>query len=306
MFKNIVNSGEKERNSYWCHCYHCYYQTISLGQLHKSRVELAIRRLKKTTLNIQSRHSLTARKRNIYSQSLRDIAARLQSAGTERSVRSDTSCCACCTGAVWAGMLLVIPLVVIHYNDVIMSAMASQITSLTIVYSTVYRRRRSKKHQSSASLAFVRGIHRWPVNSPHKGPVTRKMFPFDDVIMYISISITFVVQVTKYFDIFRMCVSLRSVSSNTINSHTQHINVKQYLFLIYICYILLLLLIKLCVSWWNEADTAEFQWPNLTTQIDILCVSILFRHLLQWLHMWSVGILEADFLRHTKHKIAFV
>ena len=40
-----------------------------------------------------------------------------------------------------------------------------------------------KKHQSSASLAFVRGIRRWPVNSPHKGPVTRKMFPFDDVIM---------------------------------------------------------------------------------------------------------------------------
>ena len=33
------------------------------------------------------------------------------------------------------------------------------------------------------SLAFMRGIHRWPVNSPHKGPVTRKMSPFDDVIM---------------------------------------------------------------------------------------------------------------------------
>ena len=43
--------------------------------------------------------------------------------------------------------------------------------------------RRSNKHQSSASLAFVRGINRWPVNSPHKGPVTRKMFPFDDVSM---------------------------------------------------------------------------------------------------------------------------
>ena len=44
-------------------------------------------------------------------------------------------------------------------------------------------RRGSKKHQSSASLAFVLGIHRWPVNSPHKWQVTRKMFPFDDVIM---------------------------------------------------------------------------------------------------------------------------
>ena len=65
-----------------------------------------------------------------------------------------------------------------------MDAMASQITSLTIVYSLVYSGADQRKHQSSASLAFVRGIHRWPVNSPHKGPVTRKMFPFDDVIMY--------------------------------------------------------------------------------------------------------------------------
>ena len=44
-------------------------------------------------------------------------------------------------------------------------------------------RRRSKKHQRSASLAFVRGIHRWPVYPPHKGPVKRKMILFDDVIM---------------------------------------------------------------------------------------------------------------------------
>ena len=70
-----------------------------------------------------------------------------------------------------------------HYKDVIMSAMAYPITSLTMVYSTVYSRRRSKKHQGSASLAYVRGIHRWPVNSPHKWPVTRNMFPFDYVIM---------------------------------------------------------------------------------------------------------------------------
>ena len=72
-----------------------------------------------------------------------------------------------------------------HYSDVIMGAMASQITSLTIVYSTVYSDADQRKHQSSASLAFVRGIHRWPVNSPHKWPVTRKMFPFDDIIMSV-------------------------------------------------------------------------------------------------------------------------
>ena len=64
-----------------------------------------------------------------------------------------------------------------------MSMMASQITSLTIVYPTVYRGTDQRKHQSSASLAFPRGFHRWPVKSPHKWPVTRKMFPSDDVIM---------------------------------------------------------------------------------------------------------------------------
>ena len=56
-------------------------------------------------------------------------------------------------------------------------------TSLTIVYCTVYSGAAQRKHQSSASLAFVLGIHPWPVNSPHKRPVARNMFPFDDVIM---------------------------------------------------------------------------------------------------------------------------
>ena len=64
-----------------------------------------------------------------------------------------------------------------------MSAIACQITSLTIVYSTVYSDADQRIHQSSASLAFVLGIHRGPVNSPHKWPVTRKMFTFDDVII---------------------------------------------------------------------------------------------------------------------------
>ena len=71
----------------------------------------------------------------------------------------------------------------INYNGVIMGAMASQITSLPIVYSTVYSVEDQRKHQSPASLAFVRGIHWRPVNSPHKGPVTRKMSPFDDTSM---------------------------------------------------------------------------------------------------------------------------
>ena len=62
-------------------------------------------------------------------------------------------------------------------------AMASQIISLTIDYSTIYSGADQRKHQSSVSLAFVWGIHRWLVNSPHKWPVTRKIFPVDDIIM---------------------------------------------------------------------------------------------------------------------------
>ena len=80
-----------------------------------------------------------------------------------------------------------------HYDGVIMGVMASQITSLTIVYSSVFSGADQRKHQSSASLAFVRGIHRGPVNSPYKWPVTRKMFPFDDVIVitqYMYITLT--------------------------------------------------------------------------------------------------------------------
>ena len=84
--------------------------------------------------------------------------------------------CVCLLVCVW------------HYGDVIMGAIASEFTSLKIVYSSVYSDADQRKHQSSASLAFVRGIHRGPVNSPHKWPVTRKMFPFDDVIMSQGIS----------------------------------------------------------------------------------------------------------------------
>ena len=71
----------------------------------------------------------------------------------------------------------------LYNSDVIMTTMASQVTGVPIVCSTVCWGGWSKKHQSSASLAFVRGSHRWPVGSPHKAPVRRKMFPFDDVLM---------------------------------------------------------------------------------------------------------------------------
>ena len=70
-----------------------------------------------------------------------------------------------------------------HHSDVIMGMMASQITSVSNVYSTVCSGIDQRKYQSSATLAFVRGIHRGPVNSPRNRPVTRKTSPFDDVIM---------------------------------------------------------------------------------------------------------------------------
>ena len=79
---------------------------------------------------------------------------------------------------------LITTIVFFHYDDVIMGMIASQITSIKIVYSTVYSNADQRKHQSSTSLSFVWGIHRGPVNSPHKWPVTRKMFPFGDVIMF--------------------------------------------------------------------------------------------------------------------------
>ena len=74
---------------------------------------------------------------------------------------------------------------ILYYSDVIMSVMASQITSVLIVYSTAFSGEDQGKHQGSTSPAFVRGIHRWPVNSMHKGPITRKIFPFDDIIMWM-------------------------------------------------------------------------------------------------------------------------
>ena len=93
---------------------------------------------------------------------------------------------------------------VTHYSDVTIGAMACQITSLTIVYSTVYSSADQRKYQSSASLAFMWGIHRWPVNSPHKWPVTRKMYPFDDVMMWITLFYTtYTIYPLSYWTDFR-------------------------------------------------------------------------------------------------------
>ena len=113
-----------------------------------------------------------------------------------------------------------------YYSGVIMGAMASQITSLMIVYSTVYSDADQRKHQSSASLAFMWGIHRWPVNSPHKWPVTRKMFPFDDSIMDISLySLSWNLEDAR--SVFRFFQSLRNLAglSATLLPKYGHISI---------------------------------------------------------------------------------
>ena len=96
------------------------------------------------------------------------------------------------------------PEVEYHYSDAIMSATASSINGIPIVY----------KHQSSASLAFVRGIHHRLVDSPHKVPVKRKLFPFVDTIM-ISESL-FTCKHTAYFALvgygMRVVNTLRTIA----------------------------------------------------------------------------------------------
>ena len=67
-----------------------------------------------------------------------------------------------------------------------MGAVAFQITSVSIVCSTVDSGADQKKTSKLRVTGLCVGIHRWPVNSPHKWPVTRKMFPFNDVIMHCN------------------------------------------------------------------------------------------------------------------------
>ena len=102
-----------------------------------------------------------------------------------------------------------------------MSPMASQITGVSIVYSTVCSGADQRKHQRSASLAIVRGIQRWPVISPHKGPVTRKMFPLDDVTMIWQVSPQLsygdTCQIWTWFDEFDIYFC------NTINFYNEEI-----------------------------------------------------------------------------------
>ena len=113
-----------------------------------------------------------------------------------------------------------------------MGAIAAQITNVTIVYSTVYWDPDQRKHQNSASLAFVKGIHRGPVNSPHKWPVTRKMFPFDDVIM-IELSFQLFGMSQHRCDIIVILLSTFYCLCNKLWKYTQLKKIKQTLFILF-------------------------------------------------------------------------
>ena len=99
-----------------------------------------------------------------------------------------------------------------------MGAIASLITSLTIVYSTGYSDADQRKHKSSASLAFVWRIHRGPVNSPHKWPVTRKCFHLMTLLSQLSKTIGIVVRSDLFFDV-QLVTRLRHSSQWRHNGH---------------------------------------------------------------------------------------
>ena len=112
----------------------------------------------------------------------------------------------------------------VRWSDLIMGAVVYQIISLTIFHSTVYTGASQSKHQNSVSLAFVLRIHLWLMNSPHKWLVTRKMFPFDDVIITISLT-----QLSFHFRVLYLTIkdALQSTMILHINGSVWR---KQYVF----------------------------------------------------------------------------
>ena len=113
-----------------------------------------------------------------------------------------------------------------HYNDVIMSAMASQITRLAICLLNCLFSRRSKNTSKLRVTGLVMGIHRWPVNSPHKGPVTWKMFPSDDVIMIVKFMDHFVYAPSQWEATLQ-----RNVASHWLDAYTKwSLEVMQYVY----------------------------------------------------------------------------
>ena len=173
-----------------------------------------------------------------------------------------------------------------YYNDVIKGAMASQITSLKIVWSSADQR----KHQISASLAFVRGIHQWPVNFSRKCPVMRKMFPFDDVIVFWFIyrrvwsTLRWTVEAKK---------NIKFRCNKTFSNNTLY---WEYIF-VYTnaLWVLLLSIYKLffCGNWISESELAFLAF-------NVLVRLKRFGHWRSQYHFWSGCFAWCFFLAATK------
>ena len=110
--------------------------------------------------------------------------------------------------------------------------MASQITSLTIVYSTVNPGADQRKDQSCASLAFLRGIYRGPVNSPHKGPVTRKMFLWNYPITNVAtlgVPIEKLTSSDNWFKFQKLVITCKPGYAHAVFINSIHLNTKFHL-----------------------------------------------------------------------------
>ena len=105
----------------------------------------------------------------------------------------------------------VYPYMANHYSDVIMGAMVSLITSLTIVYSTVYQTQIKENIKAPRHWPLCGKFPGPPVNSPNKWPVTRKMFPFDNVIMNCGLSYSFLINTKNGCQIMSWCGALINV-----------------------------------------------------------------------------------------------
>ena len=106
-----------------------------------------------------------------------------------------------------------------HYNNVIVSAMVSQLTGASIIYSTSCSGADQRKHQSFASWLLS------PVNSPHKGPITRNMFLFDDVIMFVSHAKMAAGETCcRKLDIFFLFQTMGGLSQNILQRKTYQTN----------------------------------------------------------------------------------
>ena len=138
-----------------------------------------------------------------------------------------------------------------------MSAMVTQITGVWIFYSNVCCGADQRKHQRSASLSFVWGIRQWQMNSPHKESFTRKMFPFDDVIMSAWAGLF---GADKNWHVTKFCIHKQ-------NTHDLHIRI--FCIEIYIpLYIIPLLLCQQCSTECNPAIHHAFQmgWQQITPE----------------------------------------